>query len=222
MEEMDYERARFNMIEQQIRPWSVLDPAVLRVLNEVPRERFVPAAYQRLAYSDTRVPLGHDQTMMAPVVEGRLLQALELTGHEHVLEVGTGSGYLAACLARLAHAVETVDIFEDFTTAAGERLRALGHDNVTVSAGDAARGWNGGRQFDAIALTGAVPEVSETWRRALTPGGRLFAILGEADQPVMEAVQITRVGPDDWSVESLFETWIAPLLNAGRAPRFEF
>lgn len=222
MDEMNFERARYNMIEQQVRPWSVLDPSVLRVLGSLPRERFVPADYRRLAYSDTRIPLAHGHTMMPPVVEGRLLQALELAGDEHVLEIGTGSGYLAACLAGMAHSVTSVDIHEDFTASARERLRELEIDNVTLVTGDAAAGWNGGHRFDAIALTGAVPEVPDAYREALAPGGRLFAIVGQADQPVMEAVQITRVGDREWSVESLFETWIAPLEHAARPRRFDF
>lgn len=222
MNEMNFERARYNMIEQQVRPWSVLDPLVLETLGQLPREHFVPAAYRRLAYSDTRIPLGHGQTMMPPVVEGRLLQALELRSDDHVLEIGTGSGYLTACLAKLAHAVESVEIHEDFTATARDRLVELGIDNVSLATGDAARGWDGGRQYDAIALTGAVPEVPDAYKRALAPGGRLFAIIGDIDQPIMEAVQIARVGPAEWSVESLFETWIAPLVNARRPPRFEF
>lgn len=222
MDEMNFERARYNMIEQQVRPWYVLDPRVLHTQGKLPRERFVPSAYRRLAYSDMRIPLAHGQTMMAPIVEGRVLQGLELAGDEHVLEIGTGSGYLTACLADLSHAVESVDIFEDFTASAREHLRALGYDNVGLAAGDAAAGWGGGRQYDAIALTGAVPEVPDAYRRALVLGGRLLGIIGDRDQPVMEAVQITRVGAEEWSVESLFDTWIAPLINAGRPRRFEF
>lgn len=222
MDDMDFERARFNMIEQQIRPWFVLDPDVLHVQGALPREHFVPPAYRGLAYSDTRIPLGHGQTMMPPVIEARLLQALELTRDDHVLEIGTGSGYVSACLARLARAVESVDIHDDFTASAREKLHALDIDNVELATGDAARGWDGGRQYDAIALTGAVPEVPEAYRRSLAPGGRLFAIVGDIDQPIMEALQVTRVGTEEWSVESLFETWIAPLVNARRPPRFEF
>jgi len=222
MNEMNFERARYNMIEQQVRPWSVLDYDVLDVLGRLPRERFVPPAYRRLAYSDTRIPLGHGQTMMPPVVEGRLLQALELHSDDHVLEIGTGSGYLTACLASLTESVDSVDIHEDFVTSARERLNELGCGNVGLATGDASAGWDGGRQYDAIAITGAVPEVPDACRRALAPGGRLFAIIGDADQPIMEAVQVMRVGTDDWSTESLFETWIAPLVNAQRPRRFEF
>ncbi len=222
MSEMNFERARYNMIEQQIRPWSVLDPDVLETLGQLPREQFVPPAYRRLAYCDTRIPIGHGQTMMPPVVEGRVLQALELGPDDHVLEIGTGSGYLTACLARLAHSVDSVDIHEDFTVAARDRLAELGIDNVNFATGDASRGWDGGRQYDAIVITGAVPEIPEEYRRALAPGGRLVAVIGDVDQPIMEAVQVTRVGTEEWSVESLFETWIAPLVHAQRPPRFEF
>lgn len=222
MNEMNFERARYNMIEQQIRPWSVLDYHVLDVLGRLPRERFVPSAYRGLAYADIRVPLGHGQTMMPPVVEGRMLQNLDLERDDHVLEIGTGSGYLTACLASLAETVDSVDIHEDFVTSAGDRLRDLGIANVNLATGDASAGWDGGRQYDAIALTGAVPEVPAAFRQALAPGGRLFAIIGDADQPIMEAVQVVRLGTDEWSTESLFETWIAPLINAQRPRRFVF
>jgi len=222
MDEMNFERARYNMIEQQVRPWMVIDPDVLEVLGRLPREHFVPADYRRLAYADTRVPLGHGQTMMPPTVEGRLLQALELDPEERILEIGTGSGYLTACLATLGGHVDSVDIHEDFVTRGGDNLRALGIDNVSLSAGDAARGWSSTTQYDAIVLTGAVTDIPAAFRQALAPGGRLFAVVGENDQPIMEAVRITRVDTDDWWTESLFETWIAVLLNAERPPRFRF
>ena len=222
MDEMNFERARFNMVEQQVRPWTVLDADVLRVQRTLPRERFVPEAYRRLAYSDTRIPIGHGQSMMAPVIEGRVLQALELHADDHVLEIGTGSGFLTAGLAQLARSVESVDIYEEFTRTADERLRALGADNVELATGDAAQGWQAGRQYDAIAITGAVPEIPEAYRQALRPGGRLVAIVGDGDKPIMEAVQISRTGAEEWSIESLFETWIEPLVNATRPARFEF
>lgn len=219
---MNFEHARFNMVEQQIRPWTVLDADVLRVLRTLPRERFVPDAYRRLAYSDTRIPLGHGQSMMTPVVEGRMLQALELHHDDQVLEIGTGSGFLTAGLAHLARQVESVDIHEEFTQSAGERLRELGIDNVQLATGDGARGWGDGRQYDGIVLTGAVPEIPDAYRQALRPGGRLVAIIGDGDRPVMEAVQVQRTGAEEWSSESLFETWIEPLVNARRPARFEF
>ncbi|MEX1081462.1 MAG: protein-L-isoaspartate O-methyltransferase [Halofilum sp. (in: g-proteobacteria)] len=222
MEEMNFERARFNMVEQQVRPWTVLDGDVLRVLRTLPREHFVPEMYRRLAYSDTRIPLGHGQSMMAPVVEGRMLQGLELHPDDQALEIGTGSGFLTAGLAQLARSVESVDIYEDFTRTAGERLRALDISNVTLATGDAAQGWENGRQYDAIVLTGAVPEVPESYRYALRPGGRLIAIIGDRDRPIMEAVQIVRTGAEEWSSESLLETWVEPLVNAARPARFQF
>lgn len=222
MDEMNFERARQNMIEQQVRPWAVLDPKVLQTLGAIPREHFVPADYRRLAYSDTRIPLGHDETMMAPIIEGRMLQALELAGFEHVLEIGTGSGYITACLARLAQAVESVDLYADFTASASERLQQLGVDNAHLATGDAATGWDGGRRFEAIALTASVYEIPVAYKQALTPGGRLFAIVGDPDQPVMEGVQITRVGDEEWSVESLFDTWIPPLRNHSPPRHFRF
>ena len=222
MDEMGFEKARRNMVDQQMRPGAVLDADVIRVVASLSRERFVPSAYRRLAYSDTRIPLSHGQSMMPPTVEGRMLQALELDGDDHVLEIGTGTGYVTACLARLARSVDTVDIHEDFTTAARERLRELGFEGIDFATGDASKGWDGGRQYDAIAVTGAVPEIPDAYRRALAPGGRLFAIIGDADQPIMEAVQVVRVGSEEWSLDSLFETWIEPLKNARRPPRFEF
>lgn len=222
MDEMNFERARFNMIEQQIRPGYVLDPDVLDVMGGLPRERFVPSAYRGLAYSDTRIPIGHGQTMMPPLVEGRLLQALQVGTDEHVLEIGTGSGFVTACLAHLGRNVTSVDIHEDFAATARDRLSAIGCDNVELATGDASVGWDGGRQFDAIAVTGSVPTVPDAFRRSLNTGGRLFAIVGTPDQPIMEAVQITRVDIEEWSVDSLFETRIAPLENIAQPRRFEF
>lgn len=222
MDAMNFERARFNMIEQQIRPWMVLDPDVLDTLGGLPRHEFVPEAYRRLAYADTRIPIGHGQSMMAPVVEGRLLQALEILPEDRILEVGTGTGFLTACLARLGSHVDSVDIHDDFTATARDRLAEHGFDNIAVNSGDAARGWSGDRPWDVIVLTGAVPEVPDAYRRALAPGGRLFAIIGDESQPIMEAVRITRVDTDEWAEESLFETWIAVLDNIARPIHFEF
>lgn len=222
MDEMNFERARYNMIEQQVRPWTVLDPDVLETLGSLPREDFVPPAYRRLAYADTRIPLAHGQSMMAPVVEGRLLQSLEILPEDRILEIGTGSGYLTACLARLGSHVDSVDIHGDFIASARERVDALGFDNTSLATGDAARGWDGDRPWDIIVLTGAVPQVPEAYLHALAPGGRLFAIVGEENRPIMEALRISRIDTDEWATESLFETWIAVLKNAERPARFEF
>ncbi|MDQ2696869.1 MAG: protein-L-isoaspartate O-methyltransferase [Pseudomonadota bacterium] len=217
---MNFEEARSNMVEQQIRPWEVLDQRVLNVLAATPREDFVPPRYRRLAFADVAIPLGHGQVMMTPAVEGRLLQSLALQPTDAVLEVGTGSGYLCACLARLAGGVTSVDIVPEFTEAAAGRLDGHGIDNARLRTLDAARGWVDAARFDAIAITGSVPVLPDAWRQALAIGGRLFAIVGE--EPVMEAVLITRTGPNHWFQESLFDTVVPPLINAERPARFQF
>ena len=222
MTETNLEQARYNMIEQQIRPWEVLDQRVLDVLAEVPREDFVPERYQRLAFADVRIPLGHGEVMMNPNMEGRLLQALALKPSDSVLEIGTGSGYLTACLARLGRQVSSIDIYPDFTECAQQTLNRHGIVNVRLKTGDAAQGWPGadGQCFDAIAITGALPNVAACWRELLTVGGRLFVIAGAA--PVMEALLITRTSEQDWLTESLFETELPYLVNSVPAPEFEF
>lgn len=217
----DLERARFNMIEQQIRPWDVLDQRVLDALTTTPREAFVPAQYQNtLAFSDISLPLGQDQYMLPPKLEGRLLQSLNLRHTDKVLEIGTGSGYLTACLARLAARVLSVDIFSDFKTAAAQKLAAQGLSNVDLTTADAAAGWKAEAQFDAIVLTGSLPVLHEGFHHSLTLGGRLLVIVGKP--PIMEALLITRVGTEQWAKESLFDTAIPPLLNAPEPPAFSF
>lgn len=218
---VDFERARYNMIEQQIRPWDVLDQRVLDVIAATPREVFVPERYRTtLAFSDISIPLEHDQYMMPPKLEGRLLQALSLQPTDTVLEIGTGSGYLTACLARLAARVVSVDIFGDFKYATERKLAGLGIDNVELHVEDAAAGWGAEGQFDAIAVTGSLPVPHQGFHRSLTLGGRLFVIVGQP--PMMEALLITRVGPDQWARESLFDTVIPPLLNAATPAAFRF
>lgn len=213
------ERARFNMIEQQIRPWEVLDPQVLDTFAHLPREAFVPDRYQRLAFTDVRIPLGHGETMMNPNVEGRLLQAIELHAKDNILEVGTGSGWLTACLAHLGGKVLSVDIHADFTAAAAARLQAHHINNVRLQTGDAAQDWGEGL-FDVIVLGGAVPTVGSSWRERLKVGGRLFAVVGEP--PIMEAMLITRTGQSTWYPQSLFDTELSYLVNAGRGVSFDF
>jgi protein-L-isoaspartate(D-aspartate) O-methyltransferase len=217
---MDVERARFNMIEQQIRPWEVLDENVLAALRTVPRERFVPDAYRALAFADLQIPLGHGEVMMEPKVEARMVQELRLTGSERVLEVGTGSGYVTALTAHLGGDVVSVDIRPDFTASAGIRLRAHGFDNVSLVTGDGARGWDEGGPWDAIIVTGSLPILPDAFRTALKAGGRLVVIIGQ--DPVMEAVAIVRVDAETWHRESLFDTSIPPLLNAETPSRFRF
>ena len=215
---MDFETARFNMVEQQVRPWEVLDQAVLDRLAAVPREQFAPEGYLGLAYADTRIPLGAGEFMMPPREEARLLQALALTPRDHVLEVGTGSGYLAALAAGLSRRVTTVEISGKRKARADRNL--AGYDNVEVIEGDAVRGWEATAPYDAIAVTGSLPVLEDSFFRQLKPGGRLFVIVGEA--PAMEARLITRIGASDWATESLFETVLPPLAGATRPNRFKF
>ncbi len=219
---MNYEQARFNMVEQQIRPWEVLDQHVLDVILQTPREDFVPAEYKALAFADTHIPLDHQQVMMHPNVEGRLLQALNVQSTDVVLEVGTGSGYLTACLAQLAEHVYSVDIHPGFTDQARHKLGAHGIDNVTLSSGDAVGGWERLHKYDVIAITGSLPSIPENYKTALAMGGRLFVIIGSPNKPIMEAWLITRTADDQWAQESLFETSIPPLVNASFPKTFDF
>ena len=216
----DTSQARFNMIEQQIRPWEVLDERVLELMAEVPREDFVPEACRSLAYTDTAIPLGDGQVMMPPKLAARILQALDIRPTETVLEVGTGSGYFTALLARLARHVFSVDINPDMTRQAQEKLAAHGIHNVTLETGDGARGWEKHAPYDVIVLTGSVPVLPDSVREQLRTGGRLLAIVG--DSPVMEVKLITRRGESDWTEESLFETDLPPLMNAPQPDRFHF
>ena len=219
MTAFDFELARHNMIEQQIRTWEVLDQRVLDTLTQTPREDFVPERYRNLAFGDIAIPLGHGEVMMKPAVEGRLLQALALQPTDPVLEVGTGSGYLTACLARLAASVTSIDILPDFTEAARRKLKAHGFSNVALHTGDASRGW-GEHRYPAIAVTGSVAAVDDVWRRSLSLGGRLFIVVGQS--PVMEALLITRVGEREWTQESLFDLELPPLRGAAPVKTFSF
>jgi protein-L-isoaspartate(D-aspartate) O-methyltransferase len=215
----DVQFARRQMIEQQVRAWEVLDLRVLEAMERVPREEFAPGAYRELAFADTSVPLGHGQVMLAPKVEGRILQALEIQPQDTVLEVGTGSGYFAACLAQLARAVRTVDLFPDFVTAATGAWQRTGIHNVTAATMDAMQ-LAERDQYDAIAVTGSLPVYDPRFERALKPGGRLFVAVGAG--PMIEALRITRTGQSDFVRESLFETGIPPLIHAPEPPRFRF
>jgi protein-L-isoaspartate(D-aspartate) O-methyltransferase len=205
------------MLGQQIRAWEVLDERVLGVLAKLPRERFVPTDYRDLAFADIEIPLGHGQSMLAPKIEGRILQALAIEPMEEVLEVGTGSGFLTACLGRLARQVVSIDIFGEFTAAARDALADETIGNVELLTGDAlAMGPD--RQFDAIAVTGSVPELDQHFVRMLRPQGRLFIVVGRA--PVMEARLLTRRADGQITTESLFETMLTPLINAERPEPF--
>jgi len=218
MSDMNLENARFNMIEQQIRPWEVLDQRVLDLLSKLPREDFVPERYRKLAYMDTTIPLGNDQVMMPPRVEARILQGLNIQADETVLEVGTGSGYVTALLASLGDHVYSVDINAEMTRTAGDKLADHNISNVTLETGDAARGWDAHAPYDAILITGSLPLLPASFKQALKVGGRLVAIVG--DSPVMEVVLISRVGESEWAQETLFETDLPALINAPEPERF--
>jgi protein-L-isoaspartate(D-aspartate) O-methyltransferase len=215
----DVHFARRQMIEQQVRAWEVLDPKVLDALQQVPREEFVPAAYRELAFADASVPLAHGQCMLPPKVEGRILQALEIQSHEHALEVGTGTGFFAACIGQLARSVRTVDLFPDFVAGAIASFARTGTHNVVAEAADAMQ-LAERDAYDVIALTGSLPVYDARFERALKVGGRLFVCVGTG--PMLEAVRVTRTGPSDWARESLFETGMPALLHAPEPSRFVF
>ena len=216
---MDFEQARFNMVEQQIRPWDVLDPVVLDLLFAVRREEFVPAAHRALAFADLEIPLGNGEAMWAPKVEARVLQELQLRPGESVLEIGTGSGYFAALLGSLAGRVTSVEIREALARDAAAKLARAGFGNVSVATGDGARGW-GKDTYDAIVLTGSTPVLHDAFFGQLAPGGRLFAIVGDA--PAMSARIYRYSAPGSRTVVPLFETVVKPLVNAPAPARFEF
>lgn len=216
---MNIDFARQQMIDQQVRAWTVLDPAVLDVLSTVPREEFVPEAYEPMAFADTEIPLGHGEFMMTPTVEGRVLQALDLDTSEHVLEIGTGSGFLTACLAKLSGAVTSVDIHEDFVRSTSRKLAHTGIDNVELRTMDATRELPGER-YDAIAVTGSIESLDPRFVDALRPDGRLFVVVGS--HPVMEARLVRRDGDTGWRSETLFETSLGPLVHGTLPPQFVF
>lgn len=217
---MNIEQARFNMIEQQIRPWDVLDQSVLALLAAVRREEFVPAAYRGMAFMDTEVPLGGGRFMLAPRLEARLLQELKLQRHEKVLEIGTGSGFMAALLGHKAQQVISLELDSELARSATEKLKRAGLTNVTVRQADGSNGLSGEAPFDAIVLSGSVAEIPQGLQQQLKIGGRLIAIKGE--EPVMCAVLVTRLAEHDFRTVELFDT-IAPRLQGfEEASRFSF
>ena len=216
----DVERARFNMIEQQIRTWEVLDQRVLDLLFKVRREEFVPPVYRALAFVDMEIPIGQGEKMLQPKLEARMIQALALKPGDRILEVGTGSGYVTALLATLGAHVYSVDRVAEFTNSAARKLAAHGLGNLTLDTGDAARGWDQHGPYDAILITGSVPVLANEFKASLRRGGRLLAVVGEP--PVMEAQLITNIGDGAYDSVVLFETCIAPLQNAPHPPRFVF
>ena len=217
---MNIEQARFNMVEQQIRPWDVLDQHVLDLLHKIHREDFVPTAHAALAFVDMEIPLGGGEAMWMPKLEARVLQELDIRPLDRVLEIGTGSGYLTALLAQQAAEVVSVDIVPAFTAAAREKLQAHGIIHVQLHTADAARGWVDAAGFDVIVLTGSTPLLADSFRTSLRTGGRLFAIVGEA--PTMQAQLITCISPGAYRSVTLFETSVKSLVNAPHPVRFVF
>jgi len=217
---MNIEQARFNMIEQQIRPWDVLDPQVLDLLFVVKREDFVPAAYRNLAFADMEIPIGSGQAMLAPKIEAKMLQELGIKKTDKVLEIGTGSGYMAALLAARAEHVVTVEIRPEIAATAKENLARAGVSNVSIEVGNGINGWSQRGPYDAIVVSGSVPNVSPSLLKQLRVGGRLAVITGEA--PVMEAQLITCTAEGTYNTVNLFETVVPVLDGADAKDQFSF
>jgi protein-L-isoaspartate(D-aspartate) O-methyltransferase len=217
---MNFEQARLNMVENQVRPWEVLNGRVLEVISRVHREDFVDSAHRQIAFADLCLPLGHGEVMMKPVVEGRVLQALELQPTDRVLEIGTGSGFLTACLAGLAAHVTSLDLHADFTAAAAQRLQLAGVGNITLATGEAVNEWQPDGLFDALVVTGAVFDIPPRWFDWLKPGARLLAVRGLS--PVQQATLLTREDAGRYREETLFETDLPYLIHAEPPQRFVF
>lgn len=216
----DLETARFNMIVQQIRPWEVIDERVLDTLQTVPREHFVAEEYLGLAFADVAVPIGENQEMMKPVQEARMLQALAVKSGDRVLEIGTGSGFVTACLATLGGSVTSYELREDLSRTASDRLRALEIEHVELVCGDGLHASLAPSSFDVIAVTGSLPTYADTLDALLAPGGRMFVVIGEA--PAMNAMLVTRNATGELWKENLFETVLPALDNAPQAEHFVF
>lgn len=217
---MDTNFARSNMLKQQIRTSDVLDPHTLALMQQVPRQAFVPEAYFPMAFADTFIPIGQGQSMLTPTLEAQLLQALDIQSTEKVLEVGTGSGHTTALLGKAAQHVYSIDIFPNFVERTEQRLKRYNITNCTLMVGNAAQGWDRHQPYDAIAITGSLPTLPSSFPQQLKIGGRLFAIVGES--PVMKALLITRINDHQWHTDTLFETDVIPLLEASIQDTFNF
>jgi len=214
----NYEQARLNMIEQQIRPWEVLDQNVLDLISSVHREDFIPAEFHQLAFADVQLPLAHDQVTMTPKLEARLLQTVNVRKTDKVLEIGTGCAYLTALLAKSSMQTLSVDIFPEFTRDAEKKLANHQINNATLVTGDAVNGWDKNNTYDVIVVTGSVPVLNTCFQEQLVLNGRLFVIVG--NHPVMESHLITRIGENEWSKEVLFETDLPPLIGVKTKEHF--
>jgi protein-L-isoaspartate(D-aspartate) O-methyltransferase len=217
---LNFDVARDVMIKSQLRTWDVIDQRVLDLVARMPRQDYVPAAYRNIAYVDMNIPLGHGEVMMAPKLEARLLQELEIDPQDKILEIGTGSGYMTALLASLGRQVVSVEIRPEFTAEAAAKLAHHGVRNITLEVGDAALGWDRQKPYNVILITGSLPILPEAFQQSLAPGGRLIAIVGRA--PAMEVRRIRRLDAQAFQEDSLFETVLPPLINATEPPRFVF
>lgn len=214
------ELARFNMVEQQVRPWDVLDTQILDLMEAMPREAFVPTGYENVAYADIDIPIAHGEVMLAPKYVGRMLQALDPHETDIALEVGCGTGYVTALLGKACRDVYSVDIHQDFVDTTAANLKAQDINNVALETGDAALSWDAHGPYDIIFISGSSPILPESFQKSLNRGGRLVAIVGNG--PVMQATLITRTAIDEWRTELLFETVTKPLVNAAKPNRFVF
>lgn len=217
---MDIEQARFNMIEQQIRPWDVLNTDVLDVIQSVPRELFVPEQHRKLAFADLEIPLAHDQVMMSPKVEARILQALQISPDDTALEIGTGSGYLAACLATMATHVTTIEYYADLSSSAQQSCEQTNSNNIEYIVGNIFDQLNSLESYDVIAVTASTPVYTPQFAKRLNINGRLFIIVGQ--RPVMSAMLVTCIAENEFRQEILFETVIPPLLSSSKEKVFSF
>lgn len=220
MADMNIEQARHNMVEQQIRPWDVLDQRVLDLVLRIPREEFVPPEYRSMAFVDMPLPIGHGEVMMEPKLEARMLQSLAVQPGDKVLEVGTGSGYVTALLATLAAEVISVEIEPELLEQARERLSTHGINNVVLEQGNAAAGWDKAQPYDVMAITGSLTSLPQGLKENMQVGGRLFAVVGES--PIMEALLVSRINANEWREEVLFETWLPPLKGTEQEKPFVF
>lgn len=220
MLEFNFAAARRQMVDQQVRAWDVLDPQVIAAMEQLPREQYAPNAYRNLAYSDSDIPIGHGELMLSPQLQGRMLQALQIHSGDQILEIGTGTGYLSACIATMGARLDSLEIHADLAEAAKQRLSEHGIQSVNVVVDDGHTLSHDGPLYDAIIVTGSLPREDPSFPSRLAPGGRLVWIIGES--PLMHLQRMVRSGETQWRSESLFETQVPPLVGAAVGPAFKF